>query len=51
MIMVRNRRGVDVQSRRIGAVGLSLTAVLFGLSLVVFSLRKTRVKLELHRRE
>ncbi len=51
MIMLRDKRQVDVKSRRIaatgGAVGFSLAALLIGLSVVLLSLRKIHLRLTL----
>jgi hypothetical protein len=55
MIMLRDKRQVDVKTRRIvatgGAVGISLAATLVGLSLVLLSLRKIRLRVFLKKTE
>lgn len=51
--MLQTRGDADRKSKRIiargEAVGISLAGLLIGLSLVIFSLRKVRLKVELKR--
>lgn len=53
--MLRTERKVEAKTKRIlatgGAIGISATAILIGLSLVFLSLRQTRVQVELERKD